>query len=108
MVRLLLEPGDPEQTYLGSNTFLPGAHAPVHKHADSEELVYILSGQGTMPLGNRTLDVARGVAVRIPPGVEHSFRVAADEPMEVVQVYSPGGPEQRFRRWDTHTEGEKP
>ena len=48
------------------------------------------------------------VALRIPAGVTHSFTVGGEQPMEIVQVYSPGGPEQRFRAWEQQTEGDKP
>ena len=80
----------------------------MHQHPESEELVYVLSGSGTMTLGDATVTVEKGMALRIPAGVMHSFIVGPEEPMEIVQVYSPGGPEQRFRAWEQQTEGDKP
>jgi len=107
-MELLLEPPDGSASYLGRAVFLPGARSPVHQHPESEELVYVLSGSGTMTLGDATLAVEKGMAVRIPAGVPHSFTVGGEKPMEVVQVYSPGGPEQRFRAWEQLTKGDKP
>ena len=107
-IELLLEPPDGSASYLGRAVFHPGARAPVHRHPESEELVYVLSGSGTMTLGEATLAVEKGMALRIPAGVPHSFTVGGEEPMEIVQVYSPGGPEQRFRAWEQQTKGDKP
>ena len=107
-MELLLEPPDGSASYLGRAVFLPGARSPVHQHPESEELVYVLSGSGTMTLGDATLAVEKGMAVRIPAGVPHSFTVGGEEPMEIVQVYSPGGPEQRFRAWEQQAKRDKP
>lgn len=107
-IEFLLEPPGGSTSYLGRAVFHPGARSPVHQHPESEELVYVLSGSGTMTLGDATLAVEKGMAVRIPAGVPHSFTVGGEEPMEIVQVYSPGGPEQRFRAWEQQTKGSKP
>jgi quercetin dioxygenase-like cupin family protein len=107
-IELLLEPPGAGAAYLGRAVFLPGARAPEHRHPESEELIYVLSGQGTMTMRDTTLAVEKGMAVRIPAGVPHSFTVEGEEPMEVVQVYNPGGPEQRFRAWQGQPRGEKP
>jgi quercetin dioxygenase-like cupin family protein len=66
-----------------------------HIHAESDELLYVLKGGGRLQLGDRTLDLLPEMAVWIPKGVVHSF-VAGPRGIEAVQVYSPGGPEQRF------------
>ena len=64
-------------------------------HTDSDELLYILKGGGALSLGERKLTLQPEMAVWIPKGVEHSF-VAGPEGVEALQVYSPGGAEQRF------------
>jgi putative monooxygenase len=77
---------------------LPGAAVPEHVHDRSAELLYILSGRGTMTLGDQTLQVKPGMAIYIPPGTKHSFRLETRvEPLRALQVYTPGGPEQRFK-----------
>ena len=100
IIRPLLEPAEPGSAYLGHGTFLPGAGAPNHRHPESEEILYILSGQGTMTLGGKQIDVSKDMAIRIPAGVEHAFRVTGKKAIELVQVYRPAGPEQRFKRWN--------
>jgi len=97
----LLLASDPPAVYLGRGTFLPGAELPPHRHEGSEELIYVISGRGTMTLGGYRLPVEPGTAFRIPAGIEHAFRVEGDQPVEVVQVYGPAGPEQRFKGWES-------
>ncbi len=78
---------------------LPGATVPEHTHDRSAELLYILEGTGTMRLGDRTVEVKPGMAIFIPAGMKHSLRVDTKiEPLRAVQVYTPGGPEQRFKQ----------
>jgi quercetin dioxygenase-like cupin family protein len=96
----MLLAADPPAAYLGRGTFLPGAELPSHRHDTSEELIYVISGRGTMTLGGYRLPAEPGAAFRIPAGIEHAFRVDGEQPVEVVQVYSPAGPEQRFKGWE--------
>lgn len=78
---------------------LAGSTVPEHTHDRSAELLYILSGTGTMTLGDRTFEVKPGMAIYIPAGMKHSLKVETKiEPLRAVQVYTPGGPEQRFKQ----------
>jgi len=42
-----------------------------HCHGRTEEIYYVLSGQGTMELDGETHELTPGTAVHIPPGVKH-------------------------------------
>ena len=95
-----------DQTAVGSTvglslgTFLPGANIAEHVHQGAAEILYILSGEIELVIGGRTVTAREGSAVYVPPDVPHSARVRnAIEPARVVQVYSPGGAEQRFKAW---------
>jgi len=78
---------------------LPGAVVAEHAHDVSAELLYVLEGHGVMTLGERTFEVKPGMAIYIPAGMKHSLRVDTKiEPMRAIQVYTPGGPEQRFKQ----------
>lgn len=78
---------------------LPGASVPEHTHDASAELLYILEGHGTMVLDGQASVVRAGMAIFIPAGVKHSFTVDTKvEPLRAIQVYTPGGPEQRFKK----------
>lgn len=76
---------------------LPGTSVPEHVHEVSAELLYVLEGHGVMTMGDKTVPVRAGMAIWIPAGVKHSFRLDTQvEPLRAIQVYTPGGPEQRF------------
>jgi mannose-6-phosphate isomerase-like protein (cupin superfamily) len=71
---------------------------PAHRHPGSSEYLYILQGSGTMTVDGEVYPVTPGLALQVPGNVEHSFRSSGDEPLVAIQVYTPGGPEQRFRQ----------
>ncbi len=69
---------------------------PLHTHT-SAEVLYVLSGGGKVMgvKGDKDAQiVTAGGAIYLPAGVPHAFTASADS--EIVQLYAPGGPEQRF------------
>ena len=74
----------------------PGATIASHKHQAQDEELYVLSGRATTTIGKQTFETAAGDALRIPSNVTHSMKVT--EPLKAIQVYAPGGPEQRFKK----------
>jgi mannose-6-phosphate isomerase-like protein (cupin superfamily) len=42
-----------------------------HRHLKTEEIYYILDGEGLMQLGDQTREVGPGDAIAIPPGTVH-------------------------------------
>lgn len=85
---------------LSIGTFLPGAVVAEHLHDGAAELLYVLSGELQVTIAGTTVNAGAGSAVYIPPNALHSAQVrSAIEPVKVVQVYSPGGAEQRFKAW---------
>lgn len=87
-----------ENASMGLLRFEQGASVPPHRHRESTEMLYILSGGGRMIVAGQEFEVKAGDVVSIPPATEHSF--TATWKGEAVQVYSPPGPEQRFLKWD--------
>jgi mannose-6-phosphate isomerase-like protein (cupin superfamily) len=45
--------------------------AKLHYHAQTDEVYYIIDGQGTMVLDDEVIEVHRGVVVYVPRGVRH-------------------------------------
>lgn len=91
--------GSAEGATEGAMTLLvlqPGAAVPEHVHESSVELLYVISGEAEMTVDGKVLRVGSETAVRIPKGARHSARVAGEAPLRGLQVYTPGGPEQRF------------
>lgn len=95
-VRMLVEDGD---AYLGKLVFAPGVTVPAHRHETSEELITLTRGEGEMVIAGKLVRLKAGDAVRIPKNMLHDFRVVGGDAVEAMQVYTPRGPEERFRAW---------
>jgi putative monooxygenase len=72
-----------------------GANVPEHVHAGETELLYVLAGSGTLTIAGSELAVAESSVIQIPPNTRHAFTAATA--VRAVQVYTPAGPEQRFK-----------
>ena len=83
--------------YMGRFAGEPGLSLPTHAHDDSEEVLLVRSGRGTLTIDGERIGVRGGMVVHIPPRTEHSLVVDGDEPLRAVQVYAGPGPEERFR-----------
>lgn len=51
----------------------PGAATAAHHHIRTEEIYYILEGEGLMRIGDETRVVGVGDAIAIPPGAVHQI-----------------------------------
>lgn len=102
-VQMLITPErtNDKNVYFGRGRFLPGATIPEHVHERSAEIVYILSGSGHLKIATESFEVHGGDAVYIPQNTLHSFENTGELPVSVLQMYSPSGPEERFRSWTT-------
>jgi quercetin dioxygenase-like cupin family protein len=86
-----------DHTLAASILQLPaGAKVPEHVHAKETELLYVLAGAGTMTIAGTDLPVTATSVIQIPPNTKHAF--AATEAVRAVQIYTPAGPEQRFKK----------
>lgn len=95
-----VEPGVPSKTVGKELSLLgleldAGATVPSHVHAGETEMLYVLSGGGTMTVGGVAVPVTEFSVVQLPAGVEHGF--AASAATTALQLYTPAGPEQRFK-----------
>ncbi|MEM9488340.1 MAG: cupin domain-containing protein [Myxococcota bacterium] len=84
--------------YMGVLTAQPGLTVPMHRHQTSTELVVPLSGQAVTIVSGDRYPVQPFTGIQLPPGIEHSMETAGDAPLRVLQLYTPSGPEQRFKR----------
>ena len=69
---------------------------------DADEILYILEGDGELTLDGKKIQVSAGSAVFIPRNAPHSF-ISGAQGLKALQVYAPGGPEQRFLKAPTKT-----
>ena len=80
----------------------PGKGHLRHNHPGSEEILYYLSGEGEQMvedgLGTPMVrHVRAGEMAYIPAGVYHGTENTGSEPMHLLAVYAPGGPEAILR-----------
>lgn len=89
--------GKENAAYLGVLEAQPGASVPLHRHGDSSEYLFVLEGEAEMYINARKILVRAGDGIQIPPGIEHGVTVVGEQPLKAVQLYTPPGPEQRFK-----------
>jgi oxalate decarboxylase/phosphoglucose isomerase-like protein (cupin superfamily) len=78
----------------GEVVLQPGRGHDRHNHPESEEILYVLSGEGEQMLDDRdAFQVKPGDTIYVPTGVFHSTRNTGWEPMRLLAIYNPGGPE---------------
>lgn len=74
----------------------PGRKMRVHKHLNNDELIFIHRGQGTLTMGDRTIEVGTGAVAFIPRGTWHGLDNTGKEELQMVFQYSPAGFEEFF------------
>jgi oxalate decarboxylase/phosphoglucose isomerase-like protein (cupin superfamily) len=78
----------------GEVMLLPGKGHDRHNHPTSEEILYILSGEGEQMVNDEApFPIKAGDTIYIPTAVFHSTRNTSWEPMRLLALYNPGGPE---------------
>jgi len=78
----------------GEVVLQPGRGHDRHNHPESEEILYVLSGEGEQMLDDREpFEVKPGDTIYVPTGVFHSTRNTGWEPLRLLALYNPGGPE---------------
>ena len=86
-----------DKTLAASVLGLPaGANVAEHVHANETEMLYMLEGGGTMTVAGTQLAVTPSSVVQVPKNTKHAF--AASDAVRAVQIYTPAGPEQRFKK----------
>ena len=93
-----------EKFSAGVVSLMPGKGHQSHNHPGCEEILYVLSGKGRQMVEvngeAQEQEVGPGVLIHIPPDVYHSTVNTGDEPMRLLAIYAPPGPEAELRRMD--------
>jgi len=91
---------------------LPGKGHERHNHPQSDEILYILAGEGDQMVDDgEPFPVRPGQTVFIPKGAYHSTLNTGYEPMAILAVYAPAGAEQVLKELPDYREvpaGEAP
>jgi mannose-6-phosphate isomerase-like protein (cupin superfamily) len=67
----------------------PGRDTALHRHPRSQEIYYILEGEGEMRLGDQTFNVKQHDAILIPAGVSHSVKNEGNTGLRMLCICSP-------------------
>lgn len=75
----------------------PGKGHERHTHPESDEILYIIRGEGEQEIADETRHISAGEMVFVPEGVEHGTKNTGWEPLLLLAVYAPPGPEEVLR-----------
>jgi quercetin dioxygenase-like cupin family protein len=78
-----------ERLAAGVVTFPSGADSAPHRHVAEEEVLYVVSGTGSLVCDGEEHRLEPGSYVFVPPGVEHFVRNDGGEPMTLFYAFSP-------------------
>jgi mannose-6-phosphate isomerase-like protein (cupin superfamily) len=71
-------------------TLAPRSPGPLqHRHAEHDEGFYVVSGTARFTVGTEEHDAPPGTLVMVPPGAPHTFANPGDEPLVMVNTFTP-------------------
>jgi quercetin dioxygenase-like cupin family protein len=83
----------------------PGEAPPLHQHNDTEQVFYILEGDGILRIGAEQQEYAVHPTdvVRIPPATLHSIKCSGEKPLRYLAIdcFLAGRPNDE-PTWDAH------
>ena len=74
----------------------PGGGPPLHTHSHENETFYVLEGNCTFQLEDKTIVAGPGDFVNIPIGTRHFFRNDSADNVRLVLTFTPSGIEKFF------------
>lgn len=78
----------------GEVVLLPGLGHQRHNHPQSEEILYVLSGEGMQTLDDgEPFPVRAGDTIYVPAALYHSTVNTGWAPLHLLAIYNPAGPE---------------
>ncbi|MEJ8574307.1 cupin domain-containing protein [Microbaculum marinum] len=67
-----------------------------HSHEENDELFHVIAGRPSVLVGDEWVDAPAGTFVRIPAGVTHDFENRTDRDAGLLNIFVPGGFEERM------------
>lgn len=74
----------------------PGYETPLHAKSNEEDMYYVLEGDLTFIVGEKTIKGIPGTFVYVPRHIKHKFTVEGSSPAKVLFMFTPAGVEQFF------------
>lgn len=99
-IKFLSEPAvtHAERFSFGMVVLTAGKGHERHNHPGCEEIIYVVSGEGEQMIDDQpAVRVRAGASIYIPADVYHSTINTGWEPLRLIVVYSPAGPERALR-----------
>jgi oxalate decarboxylase/phosphoglucose isomerase-like protein (cupin superfamily) len=99
-IKFLSEPAvtGAERFSFGMVVLEPGKGHERHNHPGSEEIIFVMSGEGEQMVDDQpAVPIRPGASVYIPADIYHSTVNTGWEPLRLLVVYSPAGPERLLR-----------
>jgi mannose-6-phosphate isomerase-like protein (cupin superfamily) len=96
----ILEDGSTTAHRLGIGEITLAPHSdgpPQHRHAQHDEGFYVVSGTARFTVGSAVHDASPGTLVMVPPGVPHTFANPGNQPVVMVNTFTPDLYVQYFR-----------
>ena len=90
-IRELMHPslhGNAKQSFAEA-TVAPGSATLLHRHRTTEEIYYIVQGEGKMTLGDETLHVSAGDTICIAPGTPHCIANTGTDALRILCACAP-------------------
>src|SRR5215207_1804501 len=76
---------------IGTQTVAPGCFIREHTHDRNEEIIFVVSGKGSVKLDGEMHAIEPGSAVFLGKNRKHQFINPGPEPFTFVWVFLPGG-----------------
>jgi mannose-6-phosphate isomerase-like protein (cupin superfamily) len=88
----ILEDGSTTAHRLGIGEIVLAPHTdgpPQHRHAEHDEGFYVVSGRARFTVGEQHHEAGPRTLVMIPPGAPHTFANPYDEPVVILNTFTP-------------------
>jgi len=92
IVRLVNPKIGAEKVDVHLNRLAPGGpNGKLHRHTVADNVYIVKTGEGQLRIENETHTIRAGQVIYIPAGVHHSLSNVSSEPLELFEIYAPGG-----------------
>lgn len=69
--------------------YMPGISSGAHYHSATEEIDYVVMGQGNLTMNGKDYPVKAGDLIHIPPFNVHDYRSAENETFQILVFFMP-------------------
>ncbi len=78
-----------KNTGVNLTQLITGSHFGTHYHSATEEVTYIIQGQGNLSLNGKDYPVKPGDLIYIPPNTIHDYTSVGNETLQILVVFTP-------------------